>query len=179
MKNHSHILKMVLAAFFLALAYVMPYLTGQIPEVGSMLCPMHIPVILCGFICGPYWGLTVGATAPILRSLLTGGFPPLFPTAVAMAFELAAYGVVCGVLHKLLPKRKTSVYVSLISSMIIGRLVWGLITFICMSASGSVFTFSAFMAGAVVNAVPGIIVQIVIIPVIVILLGKTNTVREL
>ncbi len=170
---------MVLAAFFLSLAYVMPYITGQIPEVGSMLCPMHIPVILCGFICGPYWGLTVGATAPILRSLLTGGFPPMFPTAVAMAFELAAYGAVCGILNKLLPKRKTSVFVSLLSSMVIGRLVWGLVTFICMSASGSVFTFSAFLAGAVVNAIPGIIVQIVLIPIIVILLGKTKTVREM
>ena len=179
MKNHKHILKMVLSAFFLALAYVMPFLTGQIPEVGSMLCPMHIPVILCGFICGPAWGFTVGATAPILRSLLTGGFPPMFPTAVAMAFELAAYGVVCGVLHKHLPKRKTFVYVSLLSSMIVGRLIWGLVTFICMSATGGVFTFSAFLAGAVINAVPGIIVQIVIIPVIVILLGKTKTVREL
>ena len=179
MKDHRHILKMVLAAFFLALAYVMPYLTGQIPEVGSMLCPMHIPVILCGFICGPAWGLTVGATAPILRSLLTGGFPPMFPTAVAMAFELACYGAVCGVMYKLLPKRKSSVYVSLLTSMVIGRLVWGLVTFICMSVSGGAFTFSAFLAGAVVNAVPGIIVQIVIIPVIVILLGKTKTVREL
>ncbi len=179
MKYHKHVLKMVLSAFFLALAYVMPYITGQIPEVGSMLCPMHIPVILCGFICGPAWGLAVGTTAPILRSLLTGGFPPLFPTAVAMAFELAAYGAVCGILHKLLPRRKASVYVSLLSSMIIGRLVWGLVMFICMSATGDVFTFSAFLTGAVINAVPGIIIQIVIIPVIVILLGKTKIVRDL
>lgn len=179
MKNHKHILKMVLSAFFLALAYVMPYLTGQIPEVGSMLCPMHIPVILCGFICGPAWGLAVGATAPIMRSLLTGGFPPMFPTAIAMAFELAAYGAVCGILHKILPKRKSFVYVSLLSAMIIGRLIWGLVTFICISASGGAFTFSAFLAGAVVNAIPGIIVQIVVIPVIVILLRKTKTVREL
>ena len=78
---------------FLALAYVMPFLTGQIPQVGSMLCPMHIPVLLCGFFCGAPWGLAVGFVAPLLRSF-TLGMPPMFPTAFCMAFELAAYGFV-------------------------------------------------------------------------------------
>ena len=85
MKNRNQIFKMVLAAMFLALSYVMPFLTGQIPEIGSMLCPMHIPVLLCGFICGWPWGLVVGFVAPLLRSL-TLGMPPLFPKAFCMAF---------------------------------------------------------------------------------------------
>ena len=59
------------AAFFLALSYVLPFLTGQIPAVGSMLCPMHLPILLCGFLCGPWWAAAVGATAPLLRSALT------------------------------------------------------------------------------------------------------------
>jgi len=165
-KNHNKLLKMVLAAMFLALAYVMPFLTGQIPEVGAMLCPMHIPVILCGFICGPVWGLAIGSTAPLLRSL-TLYKPPLFPTAVCMAFELAAYGVTAGLFHRILPRKNPYIYVSLLVSMIVGRLVWGASMFVCLSAGGGAFTFSAFIAGAITNAIPGIIVQIVLIPVIV------------
>ncbi|MBE6629112.1 MAG: ECF transporter S component, partial [Ruminococcaceae bacterium] len=81
MRYHNKTLKMVLAALFLAMAYVLPFLTGQIPEIGAMLCPMHIPVLLCGFLCGWPWGLAVGFVAPLLRSL-TLGMPPLFPTAL-------------------------------------------------------------------------------------------------
>ena len=83
MKNHDKLLRSVLAALFLALAYVMPFLTGQIPEIGSMLCPLHIPVLLSGFVCGPLWGAVVGFVAPLLRSL-TLGMPPLFPTAACI-----------------------------------------------------------------------------------------------
>ena len=104
-KNRTNLLKMIVAALFLALAYVMPFLTGQIPEIGSMLCPMHIPVLLCGFICGWPWGLAVGFIAPLFRSL-TLGMPPLFPTAICMSLELAAYGAIAGLIHKLLPKKK-------------------------------------------------------------------------
>ena len=72
MKNQNKTLKMVTAALCLALAFVLPFLTGQIPEVGSMLCPMHSPVLLCGFVCGWPWGLVVGFTAPLFRSLTLG-----------------------------------------------------------------------------------------------------------
>ncbi len=161
---------MILAALFLALAYVMPFLTGQIPEIGSMLCPMHIPVLLCGFICGWPWGLVVGAVAPIMRSMLTGGFPPMFPTALCMAFELAAYGAISGLMHKILPKKKAYIYCSLLIAMIAGRIVWGTAMFIFMGIKGGSFTFAAFLAGAFTNAIPGIIVQIILIPLIVMLL---------
>lgn len=168
MKN-NRILKMIFAAMFLALSYVMPFLTGQIPEIGSMLCPMHLPVLLCGFICGWPWGLVVGFVAPLLRSV-TLGMPPLFPTAFCMAFELAVYGAVSGLMHKILPKKKISVYGSLIIAMIIGRIVWGCVMFVCMSANGGAFTFAAFIAGAFTNAIPGIIVQIILVPVLVMVL---------
>ena len=176
MKSHSTVLKMVLAALFLAMAYVMPFLTGQIPEVGAMLCPLHIPVLLCGFICGWPWGLIVGFTAPLLRAL-TLGMPPLFPTAVAMAFELCAYGAATGILHKLLPRKKPFIYVSLIGAMIIGRLVWGISMFVCLSVTGGSFTLAAFIAGAFTNAIPGIIVQLVLIPVLVMLLDNPKVLK--
>ncbi len=171
MKIHSKIKRTVLAALFLALAYVMPFLTGQIPEIGSMLCPMHIPVLLCGFICGWPWGLAVGFAAPVFRAL-TLGMPPIFPTAVCMAFELAAYGAVAGLMHKLLPRKKPYIYCSLIAAMIVGRLVWGAAMYAAMMASGKAFTFAAFIAGAITNAVPGIIVQLLLIPIFVMVLDR-------
>ena len=174
MNNHNKLIKMILAAFLLALAYVMPFLTGQIPEIGSMLCPMHIPVLLCGFICGAPWGLVIGFISPIFRSVLTGGFPPMFPTAICMAFELAAYGAIAGVVYKMLPRKKLYIYASLLISMLVGRLVWGIAMFICMGINGGSFTLAAFLAGAFTNAVPGIVVQIVLVPIVVMILENTK-----
>ena len=173
-KNYSQ--KMIFSAMFLALAFLMPFLTGQIPEFGSMLCPLHIPVLICGFICGWSWGLAVGFIAPLFRSV-TLGMPPLFPTAVCMAFELAAYGAIVGLMYKLLPKKKIYIYCSLIIAMIVGRIVWGIAMFICLGASGGVFTFSAFIAEAFTNAIPGIIVQIVLIPIVVMLLNNPKIIK--
>ena len=166
MKKHNEILRMVLAALCLALAYVMPFLTGQIPEIGSMLCPMHIPVLLCGFICGWPWGLAVGLIAPLFRSF-TIGMPPLYPTALCMSLELAVYGAVSGWMHRRLPRKKPYIYLSLLIAMLAGRLVWGGAMFLCLGLNGGQFTMAAFLAGAVVNAIPGIIAQIVLIPVLV------------
>lgn len=176
MKNHNKLLKLILAALFLALAYVMPFLTGQIPEIGSMLCPLHIPVLLCGFICGWPWGLVVGFIAPLFRSLILG-MPPLFPTAVCMAFELAAYGAVAGLAYKLLPRKKLYIYCSLIIAMVVGRLVWGVAMMICLGLTGGSFTFAAFIAGAFTNALPGIVVQIALIPVLVMILDNPKILR--
>lgn len=169
MKKNNSLLKLVFSALFLALAFVIPFLTGQIPEIGSMLCPMHIPVLLCGFICGWPWGLAVGFVAPLLRTMILG-MPPLFPKAICMAFELAAYGAVSGLLHKKLPRKKPYIYCSLIVAMIVGRVVWGIAMLTCMGVNGGAFTFAAFIAGAFTNAVPGIIVQIIVIPLLVMVL---------
>lgn len=166
MKNRNPIFKTVFSAMFLALSYVMPFLTGQIPEIGAMLCPMHLPVLLCGFICGWPWGLAVGFIAPFLRSL-TLGMPPLFPTATCMAFELATYGAIAGLMHKILPRKKISIYGSLLIAMIIGRIIWGCAMFVCMGINGGSFTLAAFIAGAFTNAIPGIVAQIILIPILV------------
>lgn len=165
-KTQETLRKTLIGALLLALAYVLPFLTGQIPEIGSRLCPMHIPVLLCGFILGPAWGGALGFIAPLLRSL-TLGMPILFPGAVCMAFELAAYGLVSGLVYQLLPKMKLRIYCALISAMVLGRVVWGAAMYVCMGIKGGSFTLSAFLAGAVTNAIPGMIVQLVLIPVLV------------
>ncbi len=171
MRRNNSIFNMVLAAMFLAMAYVLPFFTGQIPEIGSMLCPMHIPVLLCGFICGWPWGLAVGFIAPLLRSAILG-MPPLFPSAVCMAFELATYGAMTGLFYRWFPKKKGFIYVSLLSAMIAGRLVWGLAMLVCTGVKGGSFGAVAFLAGAVTNAIPGIILQLAVVPVVVMLLER-------
>jgi riboflavin transporter FmnP len=165
--------KMIYAALYLAIALVLPFVTGQIPEIGAMLSPMHIPVLLCGFVCGWPWGLAVGLIAPLLRCLLFG-MPTLYPTAIAMTFELAVYGAVSGILYKLLPKKVWNIYVSLLAAMILGRIVWGAARYVLAGLSGSEFPLSMFFAGAVLNAIPGIILHIVLIPVLVLMLKKAG-----
>ena len=168
---------MVTAALFFAMAFVMPYLTGQIPEIGAMLCPMHLPILLCGFLCGPLWGGAVGLVAPLLRSLLLG-MPPLFPAATAMALELATYGTVTGVMHRLLPKKRPFVYLSLLSAMLVGRLVWGTAMLVCLGIVGTSFQSAAFLSGAVTGALPGIALQIALVPPLVMLLREPSRLRK-
>lgn len=171
--RNSAILRMAYAAVCLALCMVLPFLTGQIPQIGSALSPMHIPVLLAGFLCGPWWAAAAGAVAPLLRFALFG-MPPIFPTGVAMCFELAGYGLVSGLLYRKLPKKPVNVYVSLLAAMLAGRVVWGIVRVLLSGVAGEPFTWAAFMAGAFVNAVPGIIVHIALIPVIVLALRKAG-----
>ena len=173
----NNLFKTILSALFLALAYVMPFITGQVPEIGARLCPLHIPVLLCGFICGWPWGLAVGFIAPLFRSL-TLGMPVFFPTAVCMAFELAAYGAVAGLMHKILPRKRVYIYCSLLIAMFVGRLVWGVAMFAVMGISGGAFTFAAFVAGAFTNAIPGIVVQLVLIPILVMVLDNPKIMKK-
>ena len=102
----------------------------------------------------------------------------MFPTAVCMAAELAVYGATAGFMHKLLPKKKLYIYCSLLTAMVAGRLVWGAAMFICVGLNSGSFTFAAFIAGALTNAVPGIILQIVLVPVIVMLLDNLNVLKS-
>ena len=165
--------RMILAAMFLALALVLPFFTGQIPQIGNALCPMHIPVLLCGFFCGPWYALAVGGIAPVLRFVLFG-MPPLMPKGIAMSFELAGYGLFSGLLYRLLPKKTVNIYVSLIGAMILGRIIWGIAMVVISGVTGSAFTWSAFMAGALLNAIPGIILHIVLIPILVMALKRAK-----
>ena len=100
---NERLYKLTLSAMFLALALVLPFLTGQIQPLSKKLCPMHIPILLCGFFCGPWYGLAIGFIAPLLR-FLCFGMPVIIPAGIAMSFELAAYGLVSGLLYRCLPK---------------------------------------------------------------------------
>ena len=176
-KSTHHIKNMVVAALMLALAYILPNFTGNIPQFGSMLLPMHLPVLLCGFLCGGSWGTVVGFIAPLMRSAILG-MPPMFPTAISMAFELAAYGFVTGFLYRRLPKNPGGIYASLIGAMVCGRAVWGVVRALMTLAGNNTFSFAAFIAGAFTTAIPGIVLQLAFIPALVLALQKAKLVPQ-
>lgn len=169
MRIKSNVQRLAVSALLLALCLILPFVTGQIPEIGNMLCPMHIPVLLCGFLCGWQYGAVTGFIAPLLRSFLFAS-PPLFPQAVSMAFEILTYGAVSGLLSKKLPDKNICIYFNLIISMLSGRVVWGIVRFIIQGLGYTEFSFNLFLAGAFSNAVPGIIIQLIVVPVVVIAL---------
>ena len=169
--------KLVLAGLFLALGLTLPFLTGQIPDIGKMLLPMHLPVLIAGFVLGAPWGLAIGIIVPVLRSLLFS-MPPMFPFAVAMSFELAAYGFFAGLFYKLLPKKNIYIYASLVLAMLLGRVVWGGVSWLLYGLKDAAFSWQAFAAGAFINAVPGIILQIILIPVIIIGLKQAKLIEN-
>ena len=173
MKN---VKKLAVTAMLFAVGIVLPFMIGQIPAIGKMLLPMHIPVLLCGFIVGWQYGAVIGFLLPIVRGILFG-MPPLYPNAVAMAFEMATYGFVSGFLYSHAKWQCTKMlYVSLIAAMLAGRLVWAFAEVVLLGIGGNMFTWNMFVAGAFLNAIPGIIVQLVLIPLIMVALKRANVV---
>lgn len=167
---------LVLAAFMLALCLILPFFTGQIPQIGSMLLPMHLPVLLCGLLCGWQYGAAVGFVAPLLRYVLFG-MPRIYPTGIAMAFELATYGLVIGLLYSRSRwKCIFALYRSLLIAMVVGRIVWGAAEVVLLGLGGQAFTWELFLSGALLTAIPGIILQLVFIPALMIALDRTGLV---
>lgn len=162
---------------FIALGLVLPFLTGQIPQFGNMMLPMHIPVFLCGLICGWKYGAAVGFILPLMRSMVFG-MPKLFPSACSMAFELATYGLVAGLLYGISHWQCIrALYRSIIVAMVAGRAVWGVVQTILLGMTGGHFTWQMFMAGAFLNAIPGIIIQLTLIPAVMMALHRTGLVH--
>ena len=158
---------------FIALGIVLPFVTMNIPEIGNMLLPMHIPVLLNGFILGPVYGMIVGFVTPLLRSIMFGA-PIFYPKAIVMSFELLTYGLISGLFYHIIFNRRSkliNIYISLILAMVFGRVSYGVIQSIIGLVEMSEFTFKIFITEAVINAIPGIIIQLIIIPIIIKLLG--------
>ena len=173
-KKKNNVKNMLLAAMFMAIGLVLPFLTGQIPAIAKALSPMHLPILLCGFICGPLYGAVVGFVTPLLRSVLFG-MPALCPSAVAMAFELVTYGLVTGILYARFQKRDIkAVYISLLAAMVLGRIVWGIASLFLYGVKGETFTVAAFFSGALLGVIPGIIVQLILIPAILLALTRAG-----
>ena len=172
----NNVKKLAVTAMLFAVGMVLPFFIGQIPAIGKMLLPMHIPVLLCGFIVGWQYGALIGFLLPIVRGLVFG-MPPLYPNAVAMAFEMAAYGFVSGYLYSHARWQCTKMLcISLVTAMLAGRIVWAFAEVILLGIGGNIFTWKMFAAGAFLNAIPGIIVQLVLIPLIMVALRRAKVV---
>ena len=176
MRNEK-IYKITVCAMMIAVGLVLPFVTGQVPEIGNMLLPMHLPIMMCGLVLGGPWGAAAGLITPIFRSLIFSR-PVMYPAALAMAPELAVYGLVIGLIYSASRKQNlASIYVALVSAMIAGRLVWGFAMACLMGFSK--FTISYFLTEAVVNAIPGILLQLVIIPALMMILKRARIGKNL
>lgn len=177
MVKNNMMKKLTLSAMFIAIGVVLPFLTGQIPQLGNTILPMHIPVFLCGLICGWRYGMAVGFILPLMRFMLFG-MPPIFPIGIAMAFELATYGLIAGLLYgKSRWQCVIALYRSMITAMLAGRIVWGIAQILLLGIGSEGFTWQMFVAGAFISAIPGIIIQLTLIPAIMVALNRTGLVR--
>lgn len=153
-------------ALFLALAVLLPLAVHVFgPTMGRVLLPMHIPVLLAGFLVGPFSGLLVGIIAPGLSHIIAGNGMPPVDKIVPMALELAMYGFVAGITYYRL---RMNIYVSLILAMIIGRLMFGVGQLVRGMMAGLSFGDAQFLSwGAMAAGLPGIMLQLVLIPILV------------
>lgn len=168
--------KMVISALMIALGIVLPFVLHSIPSSGSIFLPMHIPVLMCGLICGWPYGLIVGILTPVSSSLLTG-MPPV-AYLPSMICELATYGLVAGILSQFIHTKKVilDLYLSLIGAMIVGRIVYGILNSLVFSVGS--YSLQMWMVASFVKALPGIIVQIIFIPAIIFALEKSNLIEK-
>ena len=173
MKKMSSVKKATVTALCIALCYVLPvvfHATG----LGSAFSPMHIPVLLCGLVCGSGYGMFCGIAGPVLSSVLSG-----MPTATQLIYflpELTVYGFVTGLMMKLVRTKKLMVdlYISLAVAMLLGRFVGGIAEALFYLGSGQAFTIAAVAAGYFVTTIPGIICHLIVIPILVTTLMKAR-----
>lgn len=168
MQSHTKTRRLVTAALCVAMGLLLPSVFHLFGGAGPAFLPMHIPVLLCGLLCGWQYGALCGLVVPLLSSAMTG-MPVLYPTGAAMCFELACYGCVSGVLY-----RKWHIYPSLICAMLAGRAVSGCANAVLLGLGGKAYALSAFLSTAFVVAIPGIAIQLLCLPAIVKLLERAG-----
>lgn len=168
----SRVKQSIITAVCIALCVVLPMVFHSIPQAGTIYCPMHIPILICGLVCNWQYSIICGIVGPIMSSIVTG-----MPNAVdlpAMMFELVAYGVICSILMKFIYTKKIyfDLYISLIVAMIFGRVCAGFVKAFIF-ARGAV-TIKTLATAYFITCIPGVIVQLIIIPIIYIALSKSN-----
>ena len=173
---------LTMSGALLAIGLVLPFVTGQIPAVATIISPLHIPALIGGFVLGPVWGMVLGAILPLVRSVLFG--LPAFPTAaLPMVFELAAYGLFCGLLDPLFrrifgTKRLPALITAQLAAMLLGRIVGGaakalLLTFGIIGAKAP-FTLAVFFTSYFISTAPGALIHLVLVPAVVTALEKAG-----
>lgn len=185
MKRSDSLNRMIVTAVLLAVGMVLPLLTGQIPTIGKALSPLHIPAFICGLTCGWAWGAALGVVLPLLRSVVFG-MPPLVVGAVPMAFELAVYGAVCGMLYPLVLRRPVekvrslkgwhviAMIITLLCAMVAGRLVGGAVKAAVLGLTGGKYSMQAFVTAYFADSALGAVIHLMLVPAVVSALEKAK-----
>lgn len=170
--KENQVKRLVMAAMCVALGIILPMAFHTIQNAGSIFLPMHIPVLICGLLCGWQYGLLCGILAPLLSSMFTG----MPPAAVlpAMACELAVYGVITGIcMHGIRAEKQIiKIYSSLIAAMLAGRIISGILKALIFNVGE--YSFKIFITSSFLTGIPGILIQLIFIPVIVLALQKAG-----
>lgn len=166
--------QIVLAAMCIAIGVVLPQAFHAIPNAGSIILPMHIPVLLSGFICGPLFGAICGVITPLLSHLIF--MMPPTPILLGMMCELAAYGLLTGLLSHVIKNtnKLAKIYCVLILSMLIGRVTYGILNSLIFRVGS--YSLQMWLAAAFTTALPGILIQLVLIPAVLLALDKAKVV---
>ena len=177
MNRLSSAKRICITAVCVALCCVLPMAFHSV-GLGSALSPMHIPVLLCGIVCGGLPGLACGILGPILSSVLTG-MPPV-PMLIRMVPELIFYGLAAGLAMKYIRTGKAiaDLYISLVIAMVLGRIAGGIASALFFMGSGEAFTIAAWASSYFVTAVPGIVAHLVLVPVLALTLTKAGVVPK-
>ena len=176
MQKMSAVKKSIITAVCIALCVVLPQAFHAIPNAGSIYLPMHIPVLLCGLICGWPYGLLCGLAGPALSALITG-MPPAAVLPGRMV-ECGVYGLTAGLLMQLVRTKRlyADLYISLVAAMLLGRVVSGAAKALIFSAGS--YSMASWVAGSFVTALPGIIIQLALLPGIVYALMRARLIPQ-
>ena len=176
MKLRSSIKNMTMAAVCVALCVVLPIAFHSIPDAGTVFLPMHIPVLICGMICGWPYGFVCGLMGPLLSSALTG-MPPI-AILPAMMLECGAYGMVSGIMLKLVHTKSTygDLYIALVVAMLAGRVFSGIAKALIFMPG---ISMTAWSTASFITALPGILIQLVFLPSVVLTLMKAKIIPVL
>jgi len=175
--DKDKIKNLALSAMFFAMGIVIPFVFGQIPQVGSMLLPMHIPVFLCAFVCGWKYAVPMAVLLPIFRSVIFGR-PNMYPEAVSIAFEMAAYAFIADFLYNHFKRQcMKSIYNCLFISMITGRIVRCIVQLFLLRLNEMPFTITQVLTGVIITGIPGIILQLILIPTTMFILNRTKLIK--
>ena len=168
--------KLILTAMFIAIGVVLPQAFHMIPNAGSILLPMHIPVLLSGYVVGPFYGLLCGFFTPLLSHILFA-MPPSM-VLPSMLVELSVYGLMSGLLYQKvkMDNHLLKNYLVLIGSMLCGRLSYGIMNALFFRAGN--FSFAAWTSAAFVTALPGIVIQLILIPLLIDRLQKAGWIEK-
>ena len=177
MKKQSTVKQLCLCALMIALCVIIPLFFHAI-GLGGAMSPMHLPVLLCGLLCGPWYGLACGLLGPLLCSLATG--MPDGVRLLCMLPELAAYGLASGLLMRLIHTKHTlaDIYLSMLPAMLLGRILAGLTKALVLLSSAKGYSLALWASAYFVETLPGTVLQLVLLPILVLALMKARAIPE-